>query len=77
MKNINYVTGYLYSSRIKNVQCSTARVSLFVVLPSVFKLYANHCWLDNKVAEGIRGCIKKFPGWLPGARTANGAALCH
>jgi hypothetical protein len=25
----------------------------------------------------IRGCIKKFPDWPPGARTANGTALCH
>jgi hypothetical protein len=22
-------------------------------------------------------CIQKFPDWLPGARTANGTALCH
>jgi len=21
--------------------------------------------------------IQKFPDWLPGARTANGTALCH
>jgi hypothetical protein len=25
----------------------------------------------------VRGCIRKFPDWPPGARTANGAALCH
>jgi hypothetical protein len=25
----------------------------------------------------IRGCIKKFPDWPPGARTANGTAFCH
>jgi hypothetical protein len=25
----------------------------------------------------IRGCIKKFPDWPLGARTANGTALCH
>jgi hypothetical protein len=24
-----------------------------------------------------RGCIQKFPDWPPGARTANGTALCH
>jgi hypothetical protein len=27
--------------------------------------------------EDIRGCIQKFPDWPPGARTANGTALCH
>jgi hypothetical protein len=25
----------------------------------------------------IGGCIQKFPDWPPGARTANGTALCH
>jgi hypothetical protein len=24
-----------------------------------------------------RGCIQKFPDWPPGARAANGTALCH
>jgi hypothetical protein len=27
--------------------------------------------------QQIRGCIQKFPDWPPGARTANGTALCH
>jgi hypothetical protein len=31
------------------------------------------CWYISK----IRGCIQKFPDWTPGARTANGTALCH
>jgi hypothetical protein len=25
----------------------------------------------------IGGCIRKFLDWPPGARTANGTALCH
>jgi hypothetical protein len=25
----------------------------------------------------MRGCIQKFPDWPPGARAANGTALCH
>jgi hypothetical protein len=25
----------------------------------------------------VGGCIQKFPDWPPGARTANGTALCH
>jgi hypothetical protein len=25
----------------------------------------------------LRWCIQKFPDWSPGARTANGTALCH
>jgi hypothetical protein len=24
----------------------------------------------------LRGCIQKFPDWLPGARTANDTAVC-
>jgi hypothetical protein len=27
--------------------------------------------------QSIRGCIRKFPDWPPGARTANSTALCH
>jgi hypothetical protein len=40
-------------------------------------------WPENRKgrdhAEGlrVRGCIQKFPDWPPGARTANGIALCH
>jgi hypothetical protein len=29
------------------------------------------------VELAIRGCIQKFLDWPPGARTANGTALCH
>jgi hypothetical protein len=29
------------------------------------------------ILSHIRGCIQKFPDWPPGARTANGTALCH
>jgi hypothetical protein len=25
----------------------------------------------------VRGCIQKFPDWLPRVSTANGTALCH
>jgi hypothetical protein len=29
------------------------------------------------IKQGIRGFIQNFPDWPPGARTANGTALCH
>jgi hypothetical protein len=29
------------------------------------------------ITTHIRGCNQKFPDWPPGARTANGTALCH
>jgi hypothetical protein len=32
---------------------------------------------DDNNDTDIRGCTQKFPDWPPGARTANGAALCH
>jgi hypothetical protein len=32
---------------------------------------------DTDEHTHIRGCIQKFPDWAPGARTANGTALCH
>jgi hypothetical protein len=30
-----------------------------------------------KIISTLQGCIQKFPDWPPGARTANGTALCH
>jgi hypothetical protein len=27
--------------------------------------------------KAVVGCIQKFSDWPPGARTANGTALCH
>jgi hypothetical protein len=32
---------------------------------------------ETREFSGVRGCIQKFPDWPPGARTANGTALCH
>jgi hypothetical protein len=33
--------------------------------------------LDVFHKASLRGCIQTFPDWLPGARTANGTALCY
>jgi hypothetical protein len=49
-----------------------------------FCSWYGNCWWErfiegwsNCVKLNIRGCIQKFPDWPPGARTANGTALCH
>jgi len=36
-------------------------------------------WVPYAVLKDneVRRCIQKFPDWPPGARTANGKALCH
>jgi hypothetical protein len=40
-------------------------------------LYAVEIWIPiNVFVVDVRGCIKKFADWAPGARTANGTALC-
>jgi len=31
----------------------------------------------NDKPEMVKNSIQKFPNWPPGARTANGTALCH
>jgi hypothetical protein len=31
----------------------------------------------NQTGNEVLGCIEKFPDWPPGAKTANGTALCH
>jgi hypothetical protein len=34
-------------------------------------------WKSHFSQGGIRRCIRKFLDWPPGAKTANGTALCH
>jgi hypothetical protein len=34
-------------------------------------------YLITNGAHRVKGCIQKFLDWLPGAKTANGTALCH
>jgi len=43
------------------------------------KLHSTVSFLYNVAQKEfiIRVCIQKFPDWPPGARTANGRALCH
>jgi len=43
-------------------------------------LYSIYCVkIQNSTGKWfpLRGCIQKFQDWPPGARTANGAAICH
>jgi hypothetical protein len=37
----------------------------------------HHAMKTDWGSGGIRGCMQKFPDWPPGARAANGTALCH
>jgi hypothetical protein len=39
--------------------------------------HTSFVWPDMYGPCHIRGCIQKFPDWPPGARAANGTALCH
>jgi uncharacterized phage protein gp47/JayE len=44
--------------------------------------YFNTIWFNKTPGSlltlaSIEGFIQKFPDWPPGARTANGTALCH
>jgi len=43
-----------------------SQIPSIYVLPLVWPIFTT-----------IRVCIQKFPDWPPGARTANGKALCH
>jgi len=47
----------------------------WVVSSMLRPLYRGFEWRAGLIH--IRGCIQKFPDWPPGARTANGTALCH
>jgi hypothetical protein len=48
----------------------------------MFECHANNdclfnCVYMDQIYAYVRGYIQKFPDWPPGARTANGTALCH
>jgi hypothetical protein len=50
------------------------------ILTTIWAPIKIHIQGINKTAISrahIRGCIQKFPDWPPGARPANGTALCH
>jgi hypothetical protein len=48
---------------------------------SYLKLAFSRLWQPrhecSNLEHSVRGCIQKFPDWPPGARTANGTALCN
>jgi hypothetical protein len=41
------------------------------------KNYSEDLGTHWRIILDVRGCIQKFPDWSPGAKTANGTALCH
>jgi hypothetical protein len=48
-----------------------SQLEMAMILSSVTK---KHC---PESGQYVQDCIQKFPDWPPGARTANGTALCH
>jgi hypothetical protein len=42
-----------------------------------YRLHLKWCKVPLTKQQCVRGCIQKFPDWPPGARTANGTALCQ
>jgi hypothetical protein len=64
-QNINGARENLFASVV--LQCMVIVGAMFQILVVVL------CWLPYL---SVQGCIQKFPDWPPGARTANGAALC-
>jgi hypothetical protein len=74
---------YLRASNPFHVVCSTScrmcmRNSVRNVKVCRFSIYIyTHTHTHRVERAYVGGCIQKFPDWLPGARTANGTALCH
>jgi len=48
----------------------------FLLIPLICKNVSCYSFFIQKIWN-IRGCIQKFPDWLPGAKSANGTALFH
>jgi len=63
------------------VRCCSSCIILMEPLLNVSQWYRS----ENRLGAGEReretsfmqGCIQNFPDWPPGARSANGTALCH
>jgi hypothetical protein len=84
-----YFVGYLritnsmeQSSRESNNYSIETSIIFSPVLKTNMKLHNILTGRENGVTNvknlsEIRRCIQKFPDWSPGARTANGTALCH
>jgi hypothetical protein len=72
---MNYVPfGEKALTMVVNLYQETAHnisVIQFNILHSIIEVY------HSLQVQIIQGCIQKFLDWLPGARTANGTALCH
>jgi len=47
------------------------------IIGTFLEAFHNNSSPSVTIVGDVRGCIQKFPDWPPGARTANGKALCH
>jgi hypothetical protein len=56
---------YIYEFNNSNNTCGLVPAQISAHYPLSFQRFY------------VRECIQKFPYWPPGARTANGTALCH
>jgi hypothetical protein len=59
--------------------CFCFVLSAFICMLCIFMTYSTSCCCHYKHKDtwNVRVCIQNFPDWPPGARTANGTALCH
>jgi hypothetical protein len=61
--------------RIRSIATLIHSTECVTMVDSLHSSYVRYCPLYDACL--IRGCIKKFQDWPPGARTANSTALCH
>jgi hypothetical protein len=79
--NVRYRTRVLRILNFYNNHCIPDSGHLkFCIVNSEFLCWPRHVSLKLEGTWnliGVRRCIQKFPDGPPGARTANGTALCH
>jgi hypothetical protein len=51
--------------------------SVLFILKNMLKIETVLIHCQYRLSLSLGGRIQKFPDWPPGARTANGTALCH
>jgi hypothetical protein len=81
-----YAMGMKPALRLANVNGQNSALFDCLKIVSNGRLWHYRCWTSLVLRLVfllllllllLRGCIQKFPYWPPGAKTANGTALCH
>jgi hypothetical protein len=68
---------HLLNATLNGAFCLSCRLILHLKVMYIYPDSVAETSAVGKIFTDVGGYIQKFPDWPPGARTANGIALCH